>query len=166
MMCLGKHPKQSKKCATETVVQDLNSAKKNLHWRFHCEMWNTNKHFFEAILIQRNILIWILHQHESWQGKVKLAPACINTQELWGSTFFVYFYQPRTLTRTQITLLLHCTGFPGNWTSFLKLYAAHLIRRLILPWLWPLMVLMPQDKAGLESLNEREWVTWGQSCGV
>lgn len=133
--------------------------KKNLHWRFHCEMWNTNKHFFEAILIQRNILIWILHQHESWQGKVKLAPACINTQELWGSTFFVYFYQPRTLTRTQITLLLHCTGFPGNWTSFLKLYAAHLIRRLILPWLWPLMVLMPQDKAGLESLNEREWVT-------
>lgn len=27
--------------------------KKNLHWRFHCEMWNTNKHFFEAILIQR-----------------------------------------------------------------------------------------------------------------
>lgn len=49
--------------------------------------------------------------------------------------FFVYFYQPRT--HMQIILLSHCTGFPGNLTSFLKLYAAQLIRTLILPWLWP-----------------------------
>lgn len=88
----------------------------------------------EGILIQRNILVWILHQRESWQGRVKLALACINTQELGRSIFLVYFYQAHT--HTQIIPLSHCTGFPGNWTSFLKLYAAQLIRTLILPWLW------------------------------
>lgn len=100
--------------------------------RIHETLWNTDKCFLRAFWSRE--IYWNI-QGESWQQRVKLAPRCVNTQEF---TFFVYFYQPMyTHTHTRITLLSHGTGFPGNWTSFLILYAAHLIRRLILPWLWP-----------------------------
>lgn len=139
MTCLGNHPKQSKKCVTETVVQHLNSAKKPplSNSTGSCEiLWNTNKHLCGHF------------NPEKYSG-LNPAPAWITARKgqtgpsmpkhsgtLKIHSFCLLLSASYTHTHTEIILLSHCTGFPGNWTSFLKLYAARLIRRLILPWLW------------------------------
>lgn len=88
----------------------------------------------KGILIHRNIL-----KYTGWvmARKGQTGPMM---HKHWGilkiHSFFFLFLSAHVHTHTRITLFSHGTGFPGNWTSFLKLYAAHLIRRLILPWLW------------------------------
>lgn len=148
------------------------NASKNLHWTATKAPWDAVEYgqtHLRHTLTWRNILNWILHQCKAVAKKGQSDPGV--HEHPWAVKIQVFLHASismYTQAHTQITLLSHCTEFPGNGTYFLKLCAAQLRRKRTVGKTHPslaltLMVLMSEDKAWPECPNEPEWALWGQS---